>query len=100
MGRLYCLFVALLLAGMAFPVAAGQDIPAADICFGCRDDTIYGLTNLITYLEANPDVDDAFKGPIISKARAKIRHLRAALGPAPPVTTTPCCYSRRPLHIR
>jgi hypothetical protein len=100
MRRCYFPFVALLLACMVSPVAAGQDNPAAAICYGCGSDTIYGLTNLIAYLEANPDVDDGFKGPIVNKARAKIRRLRAALVPLPSVTVTPCCYSRKPLYIR
>jgi hypothetical protein len=99
MGRRYWLYAVLLLAGIASPVAAGQDTTAADICFGCGNDTIYGLTNLIAYLEANPDVDDAFKGPIINKARAKIRWLRAALVPLPSAAVMPCCYSRKPLYI-
>jgi hypothetical protein len=99
MGRRYWLYAVLLLACMVSPAAAGQYDSAADICYLCRSDTIYGLTNLIAYLEAEPDVDDAFKGPIISKARAKIRWLRAALVSPPSVAVVPCCYSRKPLYI-
>jgi hypothetical protein len=100
MGRLYCLCAVLVFAGFGSPVAAGQNVSAAAICYGCGDDTIYGLTNLIAYLEANPDVDDAYKGPIITAARAKILLLRATLGPPQPVAQPPCCYTRKPLYIR
>ena len=42
MRRCYFPFVALLLACLVSPAAAGQDDPAADICYGCGNDTIYG----------------------------------------------------------
>jgi hypothetical protein len=100
MRHLACLLVVLGIAGFGSPAVAGQDLAAAAICYGCGDDTIYGLTNLIAYLEANPDVDDAYKGPIITAARAKIMLLRASLGPPQPVSLTPCCYTRKPLYIR
>jgi hypothetical protein len=101
MRRLYCLCIVLVLVCAGSSVFAGQDIPAAQICFLCRNDTIYGLTSLIAYLEANPDVDDAYKGPIITAARAKILQLRAeGLFPPQPVYPTPCCYTRKPLYIR
>lgn len=100
MRRLSWLCAALLFAAIGPSVAEAQPVPAADICFRCGGDTIYGLTSLITYLEANPDVDDAYKGPIITWAQAKIFELRATAGPVHPVSPTPCCYSRKPLHLR
>ncbi len=101
MGRIYCLCIVLVLACSRLPAAAAQQaVGAPDVCYGCGGDSIYRLTNLIDYLEANPDVDDAYKGPIITWARAKILRLRAVLGPRPEVSPVPCCYSRRPLYIR
>ena len=108
MRGIYWLFAALLVVFVgspAFawdkaPAFAWQSVPAGDICYGCGYDTIYGLTNLVNYLEANPDVDETFKGPIITEARAKILWLRAAMGPQPLVSPTPCCYARKPLYIR
>ena len=101
MRRLSLICAVLAVAGMASPVASGHDIPAAEICYGCGADTIYGLTNLIAYLEANPDVDDGIKAPIIARARARILKLRAAGFFAPsPAYPAPCCYSRRPVYIR
>lgn len=90
----------LLAACIASPAVAGQAVSAADFCYGCTDDTIYGLTTLSAYLEANPDVDDAVKGPIITAAHVRILHLRAALMPARPSSPTPCCYRRKPIYIR
>jgi hypothetical protein len=100
MGRIYCLCAVLFLSTIGWPAAAGQRLTAADLCYRCGDETIYGLTSLIAYLEANPDVDDAFKGPIITWSRARIFKLRAALGPRRPQWPAPCCYTREPLHIR
>jgi hypothetical protein len=61
---------------------------------------IYELENRIALLEANPEIDDGYKGPIISQARADILRLRATLHPARGRWASPCCYSRRPIHIR
>lgn len=97
---------AVLLGAMLAFVSTGQqtaaafDFPHAPICYDCDVYTIAGLTNLIARLEANPDIDDGYKGPIITKARAKILKLRAELGLQHPVWPTPCCYSRKPIFIR
>jgi hypothetical protein len=61
---------------------------------------IYELENRIAFLEANPEIDDGYKGPIITQARADILRLRAGLRPATWRWASPCCYSRRPIHIR
>jgi hypothetical protein len=63
-------------------------------------DAIYQRVNLIAHLEANPEIDDAVKGPLITAAREEIHELRALVGPPPALSFTPCCYARRPLHIR
>jgi hypothetical protein len=64
------------------------------------DGGIYQLNNRIAFLEANPDIDDGYKGPIISRARRDIRKLNATLLPAQWEWPTPCCYGRRSIHIR
>ncbi len=43
---------------------------------------IYELENLIAFLEADPQTDDGYKAPIITKARAEIRRLQASARPA------------------
>lgn len=69
-------------------------------CYWCIRDAIYADVKLINHLEANPDVDDAVKGPQIAAARADIYRLRLLLGPLLQVGPEPCCYSRRSLYIR
>jgi len=61
---------------------------------------IYQLENRIAFLEANPDIDDGYKGPIVSRARRDIRGLNATLERARWDWPTPCCYRRKPIHIR
>jgi hypothetical protein len=61
---------------------------------------IYELENRIAFLEADPEVDDGYKAPIIVRARADILGLRATLHPARWRWAVPCCYSRRPIYIR
>ncbi len=60
---------------------------------------IYELDNRIAYLQANPEIDEAYKAPIIAGARANSQGLNATLRPAPWEWPTPCCYGRRPIHI-
>jgi len=69
-------------------------------CYWCIRDAIYHDFKLIAHLEANPDIDDAVKGPQIAAARADIQRLRWLLGPAHDLRSEPCCYARRPLYIR
>jgi hypothetical protein len=64
-----------------------------------RDD-IYADTKLIAHLEANPDIDEAFKGPIILAARADVHCLRKILGPGERISAAPCCYFRKRLYVR
>jgi hypothetical protein len=64
------------------------------------DGAIYQLNNRIAFLEADPDIDDGYKGPIISGVRRDIRRLNGTLRAARWEWPTPCCYGRRPIHIR
>jgi len=61
---------------------------------------IYEMGNRIAFLEADPEIDDGYKGPIIIRARANINELRATFRPAYCRWASPCCYSRRPIRIR
>jgi hypothetical protein len=82
------------------PAAAGNDIGPTELCYRCIQDAIYADTRLIAHLEANPDVDDAVRGPAIAAARADIHRLKALLGPSLDAGPEPCCYARPPLRIR
>ena len=73
---------------------------AEPLCYWCIRDAIYHDYKLIAHLEANPDIDDAVKGPQIAAARADIHRLRWLLGPVQDVRIEPCCYARPPLHVR
>jgi hypothetical protein len=60
---------------------------------------IYELNNRIAFLEANPDIDEGYKGPLISGARRDIRRLHGTLRAARWEWPSPCCYGRRPIRI-
>lgn len=83
----------------ATPVLAGCDGDAAH-CFPRAHRAVYHMQNHVAYLEANPNADDADKGPIIDKLHRKVLQIRAAVGPRWPHWPTPCCYSRKPIYIR
>jgi hypothetical protein len=91
------LFVVL---GIVSPVFAGEYWQPAPPCYWCVRDAIYDDVSLIAHREANPDVDEAVKGPDVTAARADIHRLRATLGPVVETGPEPCCYARAPLHIR
>jgi hypothetical protein len=93
--------IVLLLVCIASPVMAGQcrHNPDPD-CWRATHGAIYELGNMIAFLEADPEIDDGYKAPVITRARADITRLRATLGPARWRWPTPCCYSRKPLYIR
>jgi hypothetical protein len=80
--------------------AAPAVYPVEVFCAACIRDAIYADTKLIAHLEANPDVDEAFKGPIILGARADVHYLRRILGPGERISAAPCCYSRKRLYVR
>ena len=93
-----------LVAGVGTPATAGEYWHSG---YGSHDGhwrathrAIYKLENLIALLEADPATDDGYKAPIINRARADIRRLRATLDRAQWRWSTPCCYSHRPIHIR
>ncbi len=93
--------IALLLACIGTPATAGQCRHDADPgCWRATHHGIYELENLIALLEADPQTDDGYKAPIVTRARADILRLRATLYPGQWRWPTPCCYSRRPIYIR
>jgi hypothetical protein len=85
--------------GAAAPARAG-DHSCNDTAYWCTRDAIYERLNLIAWLEANPDIDEGVKGPAIAAARAEIHRLHATLAPPEWPWPSPCCYARKPLHIR
>jgi hypothetical protein len=89
----------LLLASGVSPAPAGQGRHGHGHWRATRD-AIYELENRIAFLEADPEIDDGYKAPIITAARGEIRRLHATLPPAQWRWTAPCCYGRRPVHIR
>jgi hypothetical protein len=93
-----CGLLALLCA--ASPARASDFWSPDEQCYWCIRDAIYHNVKLISHLEANPDIDDAVRGPQILAARAEIHRLRVLLGPVQDVGPEPCCYARPPLHIR
>jgi hypothetical protein len=100
MRRIVSLCGALVLAGIASPVFAGDYVQTEEPCYWCVRDAIYEDVRLIAHFEANPDVDESVKGPEITAARADIHRLRATLGPLQEEGPNPCCYARKPLYIR
>jgi hypothetical protein len=90
-----------LACGLSPALADGWSWHAADSdrWHAVRHD-IYELENQIASLEADPQMDDGFRAPMIASARRQIRWLQAKIAPAYWRWTDPCCYSRRPIHIR
>jgi hypothetical protein len=95
-----CLGTVLMVTVIASPVQAGQYAQDGGINYWPAHHAIYQMKNFIAYLEADPDADEGYKGPAIRASHAEIKRLQAAIGPRPPKYFTPCCYSRRPIHIR
>jgi hypothetical protein len=87
------------LSAIGSPAMAGCD-PLGEHCWDRAHRVIYHKENHIAFLEANPDADDGYKGPVITHLRRKILHIRAAIGERWPHWPTPCCYSRRPIYLR
>jgi hypothetical protein len=98
--RLLSLCALLAISVITSPVRAGDVWQASDNCYWCTRDAIYQRNELIALLEANPDVDEAVKGPQITAARAEIHALRRTLGPPQWDWSTPCCYTRKAINIR
>ena len=99
MNWLLSLCFVFVLAAIVTPARAGDFFQEGVLCYWCIRDAIYADTTLIAHLEANPDVDDAVKGPIIVATHADIHRLRRLIGPIGDTGAFPCCYSRRPLFI-
>jgi hypothetical protein len=111
MVRLVSLCLVLGFAFAAAPARAGDLWGCGDTPYWCTRDAIYAQFRRIARLEADPDVDEGVKGPLITAARAEIHRLRATLSEPPPhawaTIGTPlregpwtCCYTRKPLHLR
>ena len=93
------------------PARAGDFWGCSDTVYWCTRDAIYVQFKLIARLEANPDIDEGVKGPLITAARAEIHRLRATITEPPPrawaTIGTPlhegpaaCCYTRKSLYLR
>ena len=111
MVRLVSLCVVLSFAFAAAPARAGDSWGCSDSAYWCTRDAIYAQFKLIARLEANPDIDEGVKGPLITAARAEIHRLRATISEPPPRAWAtiasplperpmPCCYTRKSLHLR
>jgi len=111
MVRLVSFCLVLGLAFAASPARAGVFWGCTDTPYWCTRDAIYAQFKLIARLEADPDIDEAVKGPLITAARAEIHCLRATISEPPPhewttigspfhQALTPCCYTRKPLYLR
>jgi|SRR5579862_7777082 len=110
MVRLVWLGVVLGFAFAAVPARAGDFWGCSDTPYWCTRDAIYAQFKLIARLDADPDVDEAVKGPLITAARAEIHRLRATITAPPPRAWAtiasparegvPCCYTRKSLYIR
>jgi hypothetical protein len=61
---------------------------------------IYEQQKRIAFREADPDEVDAFRAPLITRARAEIRRHDASLPPPEWRWAVSCCYSRPPVHLR
>lgn len=97
MWRAILLYAAFLFAGIASPAVAWE---GENGDWQATRHAIYELEKMIAFLEADPQTDDGYKAPIITRARAEILRLQATLGRPQWRWTTPCCYSRRPIYIR
>jgi hypothetical protein len=92
---------AVLVACLASSAVAGQ---REHVGYGAdwfaAHEAIYELENRIAILEADPQVEDAYRAPVIRRTRADVSRWRAELPPARWRWVVPCCYSRRPIYIR
>ena len=105
-----CVVLGFSFAAAPSPARAGDFWGCSDTPYWCTRDAIYAQFKLIARLEADPDVDEAVKGPLITAARAEIHRLRATISEPPPHAWAtiasparegvPCCYTRKPLYIR
>ena len=66
MVRLVSLCLVLGFAFAAAPARAGDFWGCTDTAYWCARDAIYAQFKLIARLEADPDIDEAVKGPLIA----------------------------------
>src|SRR5258708_34390882 len=111
MVRLVALCGVLVFAFAAVPARAGDLWGCTDTAYWGTRDAIYQEFELIARLEANPDVDEGVKGPLIAAARAEIRRLRATISDPPPDAWPPlgsplrewqpprCFYTRKRVYL-
>ncbi len=93
--------VAVVAVSAAAPAVAAERryAPDTDGWFAARH-AIEERHDAIALLEANPDTDDGYKAPIITRARRETARLQAMLQRPQWRYVTPCCYSRPPIRIR
>ena len=77
-----CVVLGFAFAAAPAPARAGYFWGCSDTVYWCTRDAIYAQFKLIARLEADPDVDEAVKGPLITAARAEIHRLRELSAPA------------------
>ena len=95
-----CLLAALAVATAASPAMAWDDVPDGFYFDRYAHHKIYKWQNLIARMEADPNVDDGDKARAFPEAHAHINKWRSVVGLYRPLWPAPCCYSRRPIHIR
>ena len=106
-----CLVLGFAFAAAPAPARAGDFWGCSDTPYWCTRDAIYAQFRRIARLEADPDIDEAVKGPLITAARAEIHRLRATITEPPPRAwatigtplpqrPAPCCYTRKSLYLR
>src|ERR1700722_4032078 len=107
----FCVVLAFAFAAAPAPARAGDFWGCSDTAYWCTRDAIYAQFRRIARLEADPDVDEAVKGPLIATARAEIHRLRSTINEPPPHAwatiasplregPAPCCYTRKSLYLR
>lgn len=99
LGVVVAIVVVALLAVAPAIAAERRYAPDTDGWFATRH-AIVERHDAIALLEANPDTDDGYKAPIITRARREIGRLQATLERPQWRYVTPCCYSRPPIRIR
>ena len=107
----FCVVLGFAFAAAPAPARAGDFWACTDTAYWCTRDAIYAQFRRIARLEADPDIDEGVKGPLITAARAEIHRLRATISEPPPRAwatiasplperPAPCCYKRKPLYLR
>src|SRR3984957_18765583 len=89
----FCVVLGFAFAAAPAPARAGGFWACTDTAYWCTRDAIYAQFRRIARLEADPDVDEGVKGPLIAAARAEIHRLRKTITEPPtrawPTTAAP-----------